>query len=470
MVDAHQAEIDAGHLRIGFAGSVPLTVAEVEAIVRDAFSTLGLVLGLVLLSLVLFFRDLRSTAALGLSCVMAVVVTFGITRLVIGYLNTQTAFLGSVVIGNGINYGLIYLTRVRQLRRTGMALEAACVEAAPVAAHATLLASAASSVSFGMLILAANRGFRHFGFIGGIGMLLCWVFTFALVPALLQLFERVRPVKADRHPPPVERPAPRWLRVVFSHPRAIAVGFSVLAAISVALFLRQLPVAIERNLADLGNERRGQTELMRDQDRGNAGLGKSVAGAVALLPSREAADAFCAEVRERMKQPRYAEVIQSCDTLSSVLPADQEAKLALIKRAGHAAHPGGDRLAPGGAEAAAARHQGRSRGPGAPRRQGRAGHPARPLQGARRQRGPAGRRHRAAGRPASSWGPTSRPSCDGVRNVPVDRRRSRPTTPPATTWSSPTCSRTSRRRGRSPPSARCSASACWWCSSSARRA
>jgi len=332
VVDGHRAEIEAGHLRVGFAGSFPLFVAEYEAILRDVASTVALVVGLVLLSLFLFFRDLRSTAALGLSVVCAVIVTFGITRVVIGYLNTQTAFLGSIVIGNGINYGLIYLTRVRQLRRTGMALEPACLDAAPVAAHATLLAAAASSVSFGMLILAANRGFRHFGIIGGIGMLLCWVFTFALVPALLQLFERVRAVKADRNPPPVERPAPRWLRVAFSSPRAIVAVFTALAALSVVLFVRQIPVAIERNLGELGNEQRGQAELMRDHDRGNSGLGKSVAGAVALLPSRAAADAFCAQVKDRMKQPRYAEVIQSCDTLSSVLPADQAAKLVLIKR------------------------------------------------------------------------------------------------------------------------------------------
>jgi predicted RND superfamily exporter protein len=340
IVDTHKAELDAHHLRVGFAGSFPLFVAEFQAVVRDVFSTIALVVGLVLLSLFLFFRDVRSTVSLGIACVCAVLVTFGVTRLVIGYLNTQTAFLGSIVIGNGINYGLIYLTRVRQLRRSGMGLEPACLAAAPVAAHATLLASAASSVSFAMLIAAANRGFRHFGFIGGIGMLLCWVFTFALVPALLQVFERIHPVKADPRAPPAERPAPAWLRRAFSRPRAIVIGFTVLAAVSAAVFVRQIPVAIERNLENLGNERLSQVELLRDNDRGNAALGKSSAGVVALLPSREAADGFCAVVRERRKEPRFAQVIQSCDTLSSVVPNDQEAKLALIKKLAARLTPG----------------------------------------------------------------------------------------------------------------------------------
>jgi predicted RND superfamily exporter protein len=333
IADARRAELDAGRLRVGFAGSFPLFVVEYEAIIRDVASTIALVVGLVLLSLLLFFRDLRSTLSLGIACVCAVVVTFGVTRLVIGYLNTQTSFLGSIVIGNGINYGLIYLTRVRQLRRTGMALAPACVEAAPVAAHATLLASAASSVSFGMLIVAANRGFSQFGFIGGIGMLLCWAFTFALLPALLAIFERIRPVRPDPRPPTAARPAPAWLRWAFAPRRAVVAAFVVMAAASAALFVRQIRSeagAIEHNLDQLGNEPVAQAELVRDHQRANESLGKSVAGVVALLPTREAADAYCAQIKERIKVPRYAEVIQGCDTLSSVLPADQETKLALL--------------------------------------------------------------------------------------------------------------------------------------------
>jgi predicted RND superfamily exporter protein len=338
-VDAHGAELGAGHLRVGFAGSFPLFVAEYEAILRDVGSTATLVVTLVLASLFLFYRDLRSTAALGIAVLMAVALTFGITRVVIGYLNTQTAFLGSIVVGNGINYGLIYLARVRQLRRAGVALEPACLDAAPTAAHATLLASAASSVSFGMLILAANRGFRHFGIIGGIGMLLCWVFTFALVPALLQLFERVRPVKVDPRFRAAHQGAfgrkPAWLVRFFSMPRLTVAVFAGLSVLSAGLFVRQITSpsgALERNLQNLGNELKGQAELVRDNDRGNAGLGKSVAGAIALLPSPEIADAFCAKVKERIKAPRYADVIQSCDTLSTVIPTDQAAKLAIIKK------------------------------------------------------------------------------------------------------------------------------------------
>jgi predicted exporter len=330
LAERHQAELDRNHLRVGFGGSFPMFVAEYESLIKDVISTALLCLALVLASLLLFFRDIRSTLSLGIAVLTAVAVTFGITRLTIGYLNSQTAFLGAIVLGNGINYGLIYLARVRQLRRAGIPLEPAVLEGAQAAWRATLLASIATSVSFGVLTLADNRGFRHFGIIGGMGMVLCWVFTFALVPALLALFERIRPVKPSGNSALVHPPVPSWVTNLFSRPAPLMAAFSVLLLAAGVLFVRSLPTVIERNLSNLTNELRGNDQLLKDNERAQNSLGRSIAGAVALLQSQEEADAFCDVVRARMKQPRYAPVLGGCETVSSVVPGDQERKLALI--------------------------------------------------------------------------------------------------------------------------------------------
>jgi predicted exporter len=319
------------HLRIGWGGTFPLFIAEYEAIINDVGGTAVLVVVLVLSSILAFFRDLRSTVSLGIAILIAVAVTFGLTWVVIGYLNTQTAFLGAIVVGNGINYGLIYLARVRQLRSRGEPLQASCVDGALTTARATLLASAATSVSFGVLIVAANKGFRHFGFIGGIGMLLCWVFTFALVPALLSLFEKLRGPPRLRPEGTGERLVPVLSRF-FARPRAIAAIFAVLTLVAAGLFIRQVQRgAMERNLDNLTNELKGRKTLTDDNQRANDALGKSLAGAIALLPSREAADKFCAVVRDRQKQAPYDKLIDGCDTISSVVPADQQRKLAVVR-------------------------------------------------------------------------------------------------------------------------------------------
>jgi predicted RND superfamily exporter protein len=325
LVDRHAQEIQANHLRVGFAGSFPLFVAEYEAIINDVKDTALLCVSLVLLSILLFFRDVRSTLCLGVAVLTAVAVTFGLTRLTIGYLNTQTAFLGAIVLGNGINYGLIYLARVHQLRQGGVALLPACVEGATSTAEATLLASAATSVSFATLIIAANRGFRHFGIIGGMGMLLCWLGTFLLVPALLAIYERLR--GAPRQKPGVAeegRALMPTLRRFFARPTIVAAVFGFATVVALVAFLRDLPDAMERNLENLSNEIKGNATLLRDHDRAGTSLGTSTASVLALLDSWPEADEFCDVIRRRALQPRYAKLIDSCNTMSMVVPRPQQ--------------------------------------------------------------------------------------------------------------------------------------------------
>src|SRR2546430_5164147 len=160
----------------------------------------------------------------------------------------------------------------------------ACLENAETTARATLLASAATSISFGVLIVAANRGFRHFGFIGGIGMLLCWLCTFLLVPALLAIYERLRGPPKARPDATQEKLRPLIARMLL-YRRPIIWVFAVLTVVSAALFIRQIPNAMERNLENLTNDLKGHNQLKRDHVRANSALGISNARAIALVDS-----------------------------------------------------------------------------------------------------------------------------------------------------------------------------------------
>jgi predicted RND superfamily exporter protein len=338
VLDKHRPGLAAAGVRIGFGGSTPMFIAEYEAITGDVFGTAVLCFSVVLVSILLFYRELRSTAALAISTLSAVAVTFGLTWLAIGYLNTQTAFLGVIVAGNGVNYGIIYLARVQQLRRAGVALREACVDGATTCAQATLLASAATSVSFAVLVVAANRGFRHFGFIGGMGMLLCWLATFAMIPAILAVWERVRPFRLRRISAEEQARMPRWVEGLFGRP-AIVVGLFALAGVaSAALFMSALPNALERNLDNLSNDPLGG-QVRHDNDLGQSCLGRSIAGTLALLDSRDEADEFCDRILERKASPTRAagalenkELVQGCETISAVLPRRQAEKLDLVRQ------------------------------------------------------------------------------------------------------------------------------------------
>ncbi|HEV8244736.1 MAG TPA: MMPL family transporter, partial [Polyangiaceae bacterium] len=62
----------------------------------------------------------------------------------------------------------------------------------------TLTAALCASVAYGSLAATDFRGFRQFGVVGGLGMLLCWVASYTLLPALLVLAERWAPLPSDQ--------------------------------------------------------------------------------------------------------------------------------------------------------------------------------------------------------------------------------------------------------------------------------
>jgi predicted RND superfamily exporter protein len=99
-----------------------------------------------------------------------VVATFALARLTVGHLNTSTAFLGSIVIGNGINPGIVWLARYFEERRAGRAVHRGHRGHAPAAPGAARSRPRlAASLAYGSLVVTDFRGFRDFGIIGGTG-------------------------------------------------------------------------------------------------------------------------------------------------------------------------------------------------------------------------------------------------------------------------------------------------------------
>src|SRR4029453_3631536 len=99
-----------------------------------------------------------------------------------------------IVIGNGINFGIIYLARYLEERRRGQDHHAATRTTFRGTAISTWTAALAAGLSYGSLILTGFRGFRQFGIIGLVGMVLCWISLFTVMPALFTLLDRWSPI------------------------------------------------------------------------------------------------------------------------------------------------------------------------------------------------------------------------------------------------------------------------------------
>ena len=185
---------DAG-ITYGFAGDLQTGISEYTAINAD-LTEVG-VFGVVMITAVMFLYYLRVRTLFAMLITIGIGVswTFGFTELAIGHLNLATSFLFTIIAGNGINFGIIYMSRFLEARRRGATLQDGVRIAHRETWLPTLTAGAAAAASYGSLCVTEFRGFRDFGVIGSVGMVLCWIATYAVLPSVLTVIERVFPME-----------------------------------------------------------------------------------------------------------------------------------------------------------------------------------------------------------------------------------------------------------------------------------
>jgi predicted RND superfamily exporter protein len=194
-------------MRIGFAGDVASAVAEKESIASQARFAFIAALVMVLTGVVLFYRSVWSLVVISLPAFVGVGCAYALAMARFGYVNVAGAFLGAIILGNGINYPIVLLSRYREFRARGQAPPDARRDALWNAFRAELVGACVGSIAYGSLTITQFRGFSQFGLIGFFGMLLVWVSMIPIVPALLVVIEGIQ----ARLPPWMRDPEPRLL-------------------------------------------------------------------------------------------------------------------------------------------------------------------------------------------------------------------------------------------------------------------
>ena len=200
VIDSVQAEIDglnptsyAPDLKITLSGNIIIAKEEQQAIANELVLATTITITTVLLLIVLFFGRPRSIVLLGTGLLPPVLASFAVADLTVDSLNASTAFLGSIIIGNGVNPNIIWLSRYFEERRRGSGVHDAILKAHQNTWLATMIASGAAALAYGSLMITDFRGFRDFGIIGGAGMVLCWVSAITVLPSAVAAYERFRP-------------------------------------------------------------------------------------------------------------------------------------------------------------------------------------------------------------------------------------------------------------------------------------
>ena len=263
--------------------------------------------------------------------------TFGVSYFVVGYLNANSAFLGSIVIGNGINFGIIYLARYLEERRKGHTPAQATQISMTQTATSTWTAALAAGLSYGSLMLTGFRGFNQFGVIGLIGMVLCWISAYTALPALLILVDKKKSL--------VRRPAPkaimmnalaRWIDKASGWIWAFSILATVLSVLSFTNLSRGI---LETDLNKLRNKEsmeRGSAYLTRHVDE----IFQRYLSPLVILPeSLENTRKIAAALKATRDKVGASTNLGTIQILDDFIPKDQVEKIRVLKQIKHLLPP-----------------------------------------------------------------------------------------------------------------------------------
>jgi predicted RND superfamily exporter protein len=331
-IDASVAETSAATgstVTVGMTGDVIRGLAEQHGLVRGMTIATLLTLAAVLAALLLYFRSLAGVLALGWSLTVGALVAFAFTELTIGHLNIASAFLSSIVIGNGINFGIIYLGRYFEERRAGHPVD----RSLDIARSGTMRATAAAALAAGAayLSLAATpfRGFRDFGIIGGMGMACCWISAYTVLPAALAFVERRGWLRVRPEPAAIgwfERALPTRRGPVL----VVAAVLFAASALGAWRYLTHHPLETNlRNMASTNAELDRGVALMDKFDRA---FGHGISGGFALaVKTREEVAPLVRKLKAADEgKPERQRLFSRVTTLDDRLPADQPEKLEIL--------------------------------------------------------------------------------------------------------------------------------------------
>jgi uncharacterized protein len=307
--------------RVRQTGLVPMNDAQFGTLRQHAGLNAAVTLGAVLLILWLALRSWRIilAAAINLFCGLALSAAFGL--FLVGTLNLISIAFFVLFVGLGVDFGLQFAVRYRAERHDIGVLRPALVSASDKAGGPLALAAAATAIGFSAFVPTAYRGLSDLGLIAGPSMIIAFLSSVTLLPALLVVFN-----------PPAEQRAMGFAALApvdrFLQRRRIPVVATTLGVVVLAApLLYWLP--FDFNPLHLQNAKAESVatylELRRNPQTG--------ANAIEIVKPNLAAAGIAAQTLARLPQ------VSLTRTLNSFIPRDQDTKLGSIRQMAAALGP-----------------------------------------------------------------------------------------------------------------------------------
>jgi predicted RND superfamily exporter protein len=190
---AAEKNFEARGIEVGFTGSYVLYVDAYDSINRSITPTLIYALIGVSIVLIAFIHRVSLIAAMLLALVYSIVLTFGLTYLVIGELNLITSMFGGILAGLGIDFGIHLIGRFKEEYAENPNFIPAMIESILHTGKAATYSALTTTAAFISLIVSDFKGFSHLGTMSAYGILITSLSMFFVVPLILALAIKIYP-------------------------------------------------------------------------------------------------------------------------------------------------------------------------------------------------------------------------------------------------------------------------------------
>ncbi|MBK6921051.1 MAG: MMPL family transporter [Deltaproteobacteria bacterium] len=277
-------------MKVNFDGPYAQVTGRVKTFEREIIGGSAGSLLVLVLSLALYFRSLRSIVLVFVPLVGSVLMSLAFAALAYGFLNLVSAFIFAILLGLGIDFNIVLLARFRDERQRGLSPVAAIATMLATTGPASLFGGASTALGFGVLAMADFQGFAQFGVVANVGVFAAIAAAMIVMPAIIVLMDRVRPWHIKPH-----RAGKTHMHIAGTEPRW---RVAALAVVVIALgwagwsLSHARDIEFEYDFDKLGPEKAATNEKVLNY-RDAVGKSRTVAHAVALgRDDQQAADIY----------------------------------------------------------------------------------------------------------------------------------------------------------------------------------
>jgi hopanoid biosynthesis associated RND transporter like protein HpnN len=298
--------------RVRLTGLAPMNDDQFATIKHNAALNAVLCVLAVLVILWLALHSARMVLAVVVSLVIGLAISAAFGLFLVGALNVISVAFFVLFIGLGVDFGLQFSVRYRAERHDYGDLRIALKSAARKAGVPLALAAAATAVGFSSFLPTSYRGLSELGQIAGAGMIVAFLTSITLLPALLTVLKP----PAEPHPMGFASLAP--VDGFLQRYRFPIIGATLLLVVLASPLLLFLP--FDFNPLHVRNPNAPSVATFLDL-RNDIQTG---ANAIEIMaPNQGAAEVIA---RRLSPLPQVARTIM----LDSLVPGDQDEKLRLI--------------------------------------------------------------------------------------------------------------------------------------------